>query len=104
MGRRDDYDERYREGFALERQAIRRVRDRNSEILAPLFSEEDPGVMRSIAAVIERAHRKGRKVGLCGQAPSDNPEFARFLAERGIDSISVTPDALPEVVRVLAKE
>ncbi|HVR18440.1 MAG TPA: phosphoenolpyruvate synthase, partial [Polyangiaceae bacterium] len=77
--------------------------DRDSEILASLFSEEDPGVMRSIAAVIERAHRKGRKVGLCGQAPSDKPEFARFLAERGIDSISVTPDALPEVVRVLAK-
>jgi pyruvate,water dikinase len=77
--------------------------DRDSEILAPLFSEEDPGVMRSIAAVIERAHRKGRKVGLCGQAPSDHPEFARFLAEHGIDSISVTPDALPEVLRVLGR-
>jgi pyruvate,water dikinase len=77
--------------------------DRDSEILAPLFSEEDPGVMRSIATVIERAHQKGRKVGLCGQAPSDHPEFAHFLAERGIDSISVTPDALPEVLRVLAR-
>jgi pyruvate,water dikinase len=76
--------------------------DRDSEILAPLFSEEDPGVMRSIAAVIDRAHGKGRKVGLCGQAPSDHPEFAKFLADRGIDSISVTPDALPEVLRVLA--
>jgi pyruvate,water dikinase len=77
--------------------------DRDSEILAPLFSEQDPGVKRSISAVIERAHRKGRKVGLCGQAPSDHPEFARFLAEQGIDSISVTPDALPAVVRILAK-
>jgi pyruvate,water dikinase len=76
--------------------------DRDSEILAPLFSEEDPGVLRSIAAVIERAHEKGRKVGLCGQAPSDHPEFAKFLADHGIDSISVTPDALPEVLRVLA--
>jgi pyruvate, water dikinase len=76
--------------------------DRDSEILAPLFSEQDPGVKRSIALVIERAHKKHRRVGLCGQAPSDHPEFARFLAEQQIDSISVTADALPEVLRVLA--
>jgi pyruvate,water dikinase len=76
--------------------------DRDSETLAPLFDEQDPGVLRSIASVIERAHRRGRKVGLCGQGPSDHPEFARFLAEQGIDSISVTSDALPDVVRVLA--
>ncbi|HEY2406590.1 MAG TPA: phosphoenolpyruvate synthase [Polyangiaceae bacterium] len=78
--------------------------DRDSEILAPLFSEQDPGVMRSISTVIERAHKKRRKVGLCGQAPSDHPEFARFLADSGIDSISVTPDALPEVIRVLSSK
>jgi pyruvate,water dikinase len=77
--------------------------DRDSEILAPLFSEQDPGVKRSIALVIERAHKHRRKVGLCGQAPSDHPEFARFLADQQIDSISVTPDALPEVLRVLAR-
>jgi pyruvate,water dikinase len=76
--------------------------DRDSEILAHSFSERDPGVMRSIALVIERAHAKHRKVGLCGQAPSDHPEFATFLAARGIDSISVTADALPAVLRVLA--
>jgi pyruvate,water dikinase len=76
--------------------------DRDSEILAPHFSERDPGVMRSIALVIERAHRKQRKVGLCGQAPSDHPEFATFLADRGIDSISVTADALPAVLSILA--
>jgi pyruvate,water dikinase len=76
--------------------------DRDSETLAPLFSEQDPGVLRSIQTVIERAHRRGRKVGLCGQGPSDHPEFARFLADAGIDSISVTSDALPDVVRVLA--
>jgi pyruvate,water dikinase len=77
--------------------------DRDSETLAPLFSEQDPGVMRSIATVIDRAHRHGRKVGLCGQGPSDHPEFARFLADAGIDSISVTSDALPEVVRILSE-
>ena len=76
--------------------------DRDSEILAPLFSERDEGVMRSIATVIQRAHSKQRKVGLCGQAPSDDPDFAKFLADQGIDSISVTPDALPDVLQVLA--
>ena len=75
--------------------------DRDSELLAPLFDEQDEGVRRSIARVIERAHLRGRKVGLCGQAPSDHPEFARFLAEAHIDSVSVTPDAFPDVVRVL---
>jgi pyruvate,water dikinase len=78
--------------------------DRDSETLAPLFSEQDPGVLRSIQTVIERAHRHQRKVGLCGQGPSDHPEFARFLADAGIDSISVTSDALPDVVRVLAPD
>ncbi|HVJ17507.1 MAG TPA: phosphoenolpyruvate synthase, partial [Polyangiaceae bacterium] len=76
--------------------------DRDSKTLAPLFSEQDEGVKRSIVDVIQRAHRHGRKVGLCGQAPSDHPEFARFLADAGIDSISVTADALPDVVRTLS--
>jgi pyruvate,water dikinase len=52
--------------------------------------------------VIEAAHRRGRPVGFCGQAPSDHPEFAAFLVEAGIDSISVTPDSLAEVVRACA--
>jgi pyruvate,water dikinase len=76
--------------------------DRDSEMLAPIFDERDEGVKRSIVTVIERAHRHGRKVGICGQAPSDHPEFARFLADAGIDSISVTSDALPDVLRTLA--
>jgi pyruvate,water dikinase len=77
--------------------------DRDSEILAPLFDERDPGVERSIASVIERAHKHGCKVGLCGQAPSDHPEFARFLADSGIDSISVTSDAFPLVSNILKR-
>jgi pyruvate,water dikinase len=75
--------------------------DRDSEQLSHIFDEQDPGVKEMIRLVIERAHRKGRKVGLCGQAPSDHPEFARFLADAGIDSISVTSDALPKVVEIL---
>ncbi len=56
-----------------------------------------------IAQVVRVAHERGRKVGLCGQAPSDHPEFATFLASAGIDSISVTPDALAAVVKTLAR-
>ncbi|HVW24479.1 MAG TPA: phosphoenolpyruvate synthase [Polyangiaceae bacterium] len=75
--------------------------DRDSELLAHIFNEEDPGVKRMIETVIAKAHEKGRKVGLCGQAPSDHPEFAAFLADAGIDSISVTADALPRVMEIL---
>lgn len=76
--------------------------DRDSELLAHVFNERDPGVKRLIEMVIQRAHAHGRKVGLCGQAPSDHPEFARFLADAGIDSISVTSDALAKVLAVLS--
>src|SRR5581483_4388336 len=68
--------------------------DRDSEIVAPVFDERDEAVMRLIAQVIKVAKAKGRKIGICGQAPSDYPEFARFLASRGIDSISLNPDAV----------
>jgi len=76
--------------------------DRDSELLAEIFDEQDPGVKMLIAQVVQVAHAHGKKVGLCGQAPSDRPEFAGFLASIGIDSISVTPDALPKVVTHLA--
>jgi pyruvate,water dikinase len=72
--------------------------DRDSAQLAHLFDEADPGVKKLIATVTREAHAKGRKVGLCGQAPSDRPEFAVFLADLGLDSISVTPDAFAGVV------
>jgi len=75
--------------------------DRDSEILAPLFDERDPGVLRMIEMVVERAHRAGRRVGICGQAPSDHPDLAAFLAGIGIDSISLVPDSLPGVARRL---
>jgi pyruvate,water dikinase len=68
--------------------------DRDSELVAPEFDERDPAVLRAIAAIIEGAHRAGRKVGICGQAPSDYPEIVSFLVEKGITSISLNPDAL----------
>jgi pyruvate,water dikinase len=77
--------------------------DRDAEALAPLFDERDEAVTTLIREVIERAHRCGREVGLCGQAPSDHPDFARFLVEAGIDSVSVTPDSFIGVKRVVAE-
>jgi pyruvate, water dikinase len=68
--------------------------DRDSEIVAPIFDERNPAVKSLIASVIEKAKLKRRKVGICGQAPSDYPEFARFLVEKGIDSISLNPDVV----------
>lgn len=68
--------------------------DRDSERMAPLFSERDPAVLRMVGEVIAKAHAVGKPVGICGQGPSDDPEFARFLVECGIDSISVNPDSL----------
>jgi len=76
--------------------------DRDSELLAASFRETDEAVLRTIAAAIRGAHTYQRPIGLCGQAPSDDPEFARFLVEHGIDSISLTPDAVLHALRVVA--
>jgi pyruvate,water dikinase len=68
--------------------------DRDSEVLGELFDENNPSVKWMITEVIRVAKAKGKKIGLCGQAPSDRPEFAKFLIEQGIDSISFNSDAL----------
>jgi pyruvate, water dikinase len=67
--------------------------DRDSEALAELFDEQDEAVKWLIRSVISEGHEAGVKIGLCGQAPSDHPEFAEFLVHCGIDSISVSPDS-----------
>ncbi len=68
--------------------------DRDSEIVAEIFDERNPAVKKMIADVIAVCRRKHRKIGICGQAPSDYPEFAQFLVEQGIDSISLNPDTV----------
>ncbi len=68
--------------------------DRDSAVVSDLFDENDEAVKVMLKQVIRAAHTAGKKVGLCGQAPSDYPEFCRFLVKEGIDSISFTPDAL----------
>lgn len=76
--------------------------DRDSSELAADFDEQDEAVKWMIHNVITEAHKAGAKVGLCGQAPSDHPDFARFLVDCGIDSISVSPDSFVAVVRAVA--
>jgi pyruvate,water dikinase len=79
--------------------------DRDSQIVAHIFDERDPAVKAMIADVIREAKARGRKIGICGQAPSDYPEFAAFLVEQGIDSISLNPDAvLKATVGILETE
>jgi len=68
--------------------------DRDSALVAPLFDERNAAVKQACARIIAAAQKAGRKVGICGQAPSDFPDFAEFLVEQGIDSISLTPDSL----------
>jgi pyruvate,water dikinase len=77
--------------------------DRDSAELAALFDERDPAVLWMIRTVIERAHAAGAKIGFCGQAPSNDPDFARLLVDAGIDSISVTPDSFLAVKRHVAE-
>ena len=68
--------------------------DRDSDIISGLFSEQDPASKMMISMLIQKVKAAGKKVGLCGQAPSDFPEFAQFLVAQGINSISFNPDAI----------
>ena len=92
----EDYAEVF-DGFSIGSNDLTQLTlgvDRDSERVAPIFDERNRAVKRAVARILEGAHQKGRHVGICGQAPSDYPEFAAFLVEKGIDSISLNPDAL----------
>ncbi len=79
--------------------------DRDSSIVAPIFDERNDAVKKMIAQVIAVCRARGRKIGICGQAPSDYPDFAQFLVEQGIDSISLNPDTVMKTTQaILAKE
>ncbi|MGD8386881.1 MAG: phosphoenolpyruvate synthase [Desulfobacteraceae bacterium] len=77
--------------------------DRDSALLAHDFDERDPGVMRMISMAIQGARRNHRHIGLCGQGPSDYPEFAEFLRKEGINSISLNPDSIMKITLKLAE-
>ena len=76
--------------------------DRDSDILSQLFDERNPAVTKSIASVIGDAHASGIKIGICGEAPSNDPEFAAFLVRNGIDSMSLNPDSFVRTLESVA--
>ncbi len=78
--------------------------DRDSELVAHIYDERDTSVKRLVKSVIDTAKQKGRKIGICGQAPSDFPEFATFLVECGIDSMSLNPDTVVKTKLDIAKK
>jgi pyruvate, water dikinase len=75
--------------------------DRDSEMVAHLFDERNSAVEKMVEMAIDAAHRAGKKIGICGQAPSDYPEFARFLVEKGITSISLNPDTVIQTTSLI---
>jgi pyruvate,water dikinase len=77
--------------------------DRDSALVAHLFDERNEGVKRMVKMAIETAKAHNRKIGICGQAPSDYPEFAQFLVELGIDSISLNPDSVLKTILRIAE-
>jgi pyruvate, water dikinase len=77
--------------------------DRDSALVAHIFDERDDGIKELVRQVIAKAKQYGRKVGICGQAPSDYPEFATFLVEQGIDSISLNPDSILKTTLAIAQ-
>jgi pyruvate, water dikinase len=75
--------------------------DRDSEIVAFDFDERDPGMLEMLRLAVTGARRNHRKVGICGEAPANYPEIARFLAGLGIDSISVNPSSVLRTIQVV---
>jgi pyruvate,water dikinase len=101
----DDFA-KYFDGFSIGSNDLTQLTlgvDRDSGELANVFDEENAAVKTAIKMAIEGAHRNGRLVGLCGQAPSDKPEFAAFLVELGIDSMSLTPDSVLKAIKIVAE-
>jgi pyruvate,water dikinase len=99
---------KYFDGFSIGSNDLTQLTlgvDRDSDILAESFDERDEAVKRIVSMAIQGAKRNGKHSGLCGQAPSDFPEFAEFLVREGIDSISLNPDSVMQIVpRILQTE
>ncbi|RUM61692.1 MAG: phosphoenolpyruvate synthase, partial [Persephonella sp.] len=75
--------------------------DRDSSLVAHLYDERNEAVKRAIAQAIKTVKSKGKKIGICGQGPSDYPDFAQFLVEQGIDTISINPDAVLKTTKAV---
>ncbi len=95
----EEFAERF-DGFSIGSNDLTQLTlgiDRDSGLLIETFDERNEAVKKMIRMLLQAAKRKGVKVGICGQAPSDYPEFAEFLVREGIDSLSLNPDSIIEV-------
>lgn len=100
----EDFAQRF-DGFSIGSNDLTQLMlgvDRDSDLLAELFDERDAAVTRTIAQAIGKAHANAIKIGICGQAPSDHLDFARFLVREGIDSISLNPDCFVATLQAVA--
>jgi pyruvate,water dikinase len=77
--------------------------DRDSGVIAHLFDERNEAVKKLLAMAIQTAKKRGKYVGICGQGPSDHPDFAAWLVEQGIDSVSLNPDTVIETWMYLSE-
>jgi pyruvate, water dikinase len=77
--------------------------DRDSELVADIYDERNPAVKEMLSKVIKICKKNKKKIGICGQGPSDYPDFAEFLVEQGIDTISLTPDSVIKTIRTIHK-
>jgi len=78
--------------------------DRDSGIVSKVANENNPAVKKLVAEIIAKCRKRRKYIGICGQAPSDYPEFAAFLVEHGIESISLNPDTLIATILAVAKQ
>ncbi|MFP4103943.1 phosphoenolpyruvate synthase, partial [Coleofasciculus sp.] len=102
----EEFSERF-DGFSIGSNDLTQLVlgvDRDSGDLSHLFDERNLALKKTIRRLIQTAHQCDRKVGICGQAPSDHPEFAAFLVEAGIDSISLNPDSVSQVKHQVAQQ
>jgi pyruvate,water dikinase len=99
---------KYFDGFSIGSNDLTQLTlgvDRDSEILASSFDERDEAVKKIVSMAVRGARRNNKHSGLCGQAPSDYPDFAEFLVREGIDSISLNPDSIMKItLKVLEVE
>jgi pyruvate,water dikinase len=101
----DEFAERF-DGFSIGSNDLTQLTlgvDRDSEELSELFDERNEAVKRMIHTLMVSAHKTGTKVGICGQGPSDYPDFAEFLVREKIDSISLNPDSVTNVLKHIAE-
>jgi len=102
----DEFLERF-DGFSIGSNDLTQLTlglDRDSSLIADLFDERDPAVKALLHRAIQACRKQGKYVGICGQGPSDYPDFARWLMEEGIDSVSLNPDTVIETWMYLAGE